>query len=506
MKGLTKKLYGFFALLFATTCLASCGPRGGDDYDVDPVYDGEPVEITFVSTASETKLLPIIKAYVLGGEGIEEGTYFTSIFPNITVNFTHADGYDKLCENISIQLSTDAQPDVAYCYSDHVALYNKTKKVIPYDSFMESQDTTPLGTFDVDTGCYNEGIVGLTQEQVDDYIPGFYNEGRTIGGGDDTHMYNLPFLKSTEILYYNKTFFETNGLSVPTTWDEMEAVCAAIKRIDPTSTPLGIDSAANWFITMCEQGGYPYTVNDKAQEYFLFDNTDTRAFTKRFAQWYQKGYVTTQKIFGGYTSTLFKQTQNDDTRSYMCIGSSAGATNQCPNKGDDGKYPFEVGCAQIPQLDPTNAKVISQGPSLCIFKHNSADNQRRLAASWLLVKFFNTNVAFQTEFSIASGYVPCIKSVNDYSVYNRAMSRADGNGNLAASANKFCLSQSDYYFTSPAFVGSSVARNQAEDILSGIMASSVDESFNPIAESALDQLIDEKFKAAIAECKYQAGL
>ena len=63
-------------------------------------------------------------------------------------------------------------------------------------------------------------------------------------------MYTLPMSKSTEALYYNKTFFEKNGLSVPTTWDEMEAVCARIKEIDPACVPLGYDSEANWFITM----------------------------------------------------------------------------------------------------------------------------------------------------------------------------------------------------------------------------------------------------------------
>ena len=50
----------------------------------------------------------------------------------------------------------------------------------------------------------------------------------------------------------------------------------------------------------------------------------------------------------------------------MCIGSTGGATYQQP-KQTNGVYEFEVGIAPIPQVDPAKPKVISQGPSVCIF-------------------------------------------------------------------------------------------------------------------------------------------
>ena len=71
-------------------------------------------------------------------------------------------------------------------------------------------------------------------------------------------MYTLPMSKSTEVLYYNKTFFDANGLTPPTTWDEMEALCNKIVEIDPYSIPLGYDSENNWFITMTEQLKTPW--------------------------------------------------------------------------------------------------------------------------------------------------------------------------------------------------------------------------------------------------------
>ena len=245
-------------------------------------------------------------------------------------------------------VTVGAQPNIAYCYPDHVALYNLARAVQPLDAYINS-------TAEITRADGTTEIMGLTAEQQADFIEGYYNEGRQFGDG---LMYTLPLSKSTEVLYYNKTFFEANNIAVPTTWDELEAVCAQIKAIDPKSIPLGYDSEANWFITMCEQLKSPYT--SATEPNFLFDNDANKAFIKRFNEWYQKGYVTTQTLYGAYTSGLF--TSTEEVKSYMSIGSSAGATHQRPAKEADGSYPFEVGIATIPQADVNNKKVISQGP------------------------------------------------------------------------------------------------------------------------------------------------
>jgi hypothetical protein len=146
----------------------------------------------------------------------------------------------------------------------------------------------------------------------------------------------------------------------------------------------------------------------------------------------------------------------------MSIGSSAGATYQRPQKGEADNYPFEVGINTIPQADPNNRKVISQGPSVCIFKKTNAQEE---AASWLFVKYLTTNVDFQAEFSMASGYVPVIKSVAENPVYAEFLANADGGNYISALSAKVCLEQQEAYYTSPAFVGSSVARDAVGSLL-----------------------------------------
>ena len=429
-------------------------------------YNGEPVTIKFYHTMG-ANLRAVLDAYIVE---------FNALYPNITIEHSQVGNYDDVREQISTEISVGNQPNIAYCYPDHVAMYNIAKAVQTLDKYIDS-------TVEVQRADGTTEILGLTAEQKADFIEGYYNEGKQYGDG---LMYSMPMSKSTEVLYYNKTFFEANGLSVPTTWDEMEAVCAQIKKIDPNSIPLGYDSEANWFITMTEQYGSPYTSAEG--DHYLFDDPQNHAFVKRFNEWFNKGYLTTQEIYGSYTSGLFVST--NEVKSYMSIGSSAGATHQRPSAGADGSYPFEVGIATIPQVDASNPKVFSQGPSLCIFA--KADEQE-VIASWLFVKFLSTTVEFQAEFSMASGYVPVLKSVGDHPVYADFLSKADGGNNIAALSAKVCLAQERAYYTSPAFNGSSEARDQVGALMAKCLA---------FKNGDIDALIAAAFADAVDECEY----
>ena len=460
--------------------MAACGGNATNDEPAGEVqatgnfivpeggYDGSAVTITFYNTMG-ANLKAVLDAYIVE---------FNKLYPNITVVSTNVGNYDDCRDQISTEITVGNQPNIAYCYPDHVALYNLAKAVTTLDDLIASQETVTHadGTTEV---------LGLTEEQIADFIEGYYNEGKQFGDG---LMYTMPLSKSTEVLYYNKTFFDANGLTVPTTWEEMEAVCAAIKAIDPASIPLGYDSESNWFITMTEQYGSPYT--SASGDHFLFDNEQNHAFVKMFNEWYKKGYVTTQTLYGAYTSGLF--TTLEGTKSYMSIGSSAGATYQRPAANADGSYPFEVGISTIPQVNAENPKVISQGPSVCIFQK---ENPQEVIASWLFVKFLTTNVAFQAEFAMASGYVPVLKSVGENPIYAEFIANADGGKYISALSAKVCLAQESAYYTSPAFNGSSEARDQVGALMSKCLI---------LTEGDIDALIAEAFADAVAECEYNS--
>jgi len=459
--------------VLAIASLAGCGGSGAtaqaeSNFKVpEGGYDGSEVTITFYNTMG-TNLKTVLDLYI---------AEFNELYPNIHIETTQVGNYDDVREQISTEITVGNQPNIAYCYPDHVALYNMAKAVATLDDLIDSkvEVTRADGTTE---------ILGLTDEQKNDFIAGYYNEGKQFGDG---LMYTMPLSKSTEVLYYNKTFFEANGIAVPTTWDELEEVCAQIKAIDPNSIPLGYDSESNWFITMCEQYKSPYT--SATGDHYVFNNDQNKAFIKEFREWYQKGYITTQTLYGAYTSGLFVST--DATKSYMSIGSSAGATYQRPAKDADGNYPFEVGIATIPQVSADNQKVISQGPSLCIFQKA---NPQEVIASWLFVKFLTTNVEFQAEFSMASGYVPVIKSVADQPAYAEFLTSADGGDFVSALSAKVCIEQESAYYTSPAFNGSSTARDEVGTLLTKCLS----------AEDGgdVDAMINAAFEEAVEECEY----
>ncbi len=427
-------------------------------------YDGSEVTITFYHTMG-ANLAAVLEEYT---------AEFNKLYPNIHIQASQVGSYDDVRDQISTELTVGSEPNIAYCYPDHVALYNLANAVAHLDTLIASTETVKRADGTTET-------LGLTAEQIADFIPGYYAEGKSFG---DEHMYTMPFSKSTEVLYYNKTFFDKNGLSVPKTWDEMETLCETIKDIDPKSIPLGYDSEANWFITMCEQYGSPYT--SATGDHFLFDNAKNQEFVTRFANWYKNGYVTTQQLYGAYTSGLFvAETGN---KSYMSIGSSAGATHQRPTADNTGKYPFEVGIASIPQVDPANPKVISQGPSVCIFRK---DNPQEVIASWLFVKFLTTSVEFQASFSLASGYVPVLSSVASHPVYAENLAKADGGSYISALSAKVCLEQQDAYYVSPAFNGSSKARDQVGSLMQKCFLAAGDAA-----------KIDAAFKEAVKNCQY----
>ena len=439
-------------------------------------YDGSEVTIKFYHTMG-SNLTDVLNP------AIER---FNELYPNITIDDTQVGGYDDVRNQINTEITVGLQPNIAYCYPDHVAMYNISKAVVPLDSLIDSMAVV------VDAQG-NETFMGLSQDQIDDFIPGYYNEGKQFGDGK---MYTLPLSKSTEVLYYNKTFFDQHNLTPPTTWDEMEALCKKIKEIDPNCIPLGYDSESNWFITMCEQLGTDYT--SATGEHFIFNTAENRAFVTKFAGWYDNKYVTTQELYGAYTSGLFVNQDPTQQTSYMSIGSSAGATHQRPKKGEDGKYPFEVGITTIPQVDPANPKVISQGPSLCIF---DKANKQEVYASWLFMKFLTTDVDFQAEFSMASGYVPVLQSVAENKTYKEEfLDKADGGDYVSALSAKVCLEQADAYYTSPAFNGSSTARDQVGLLIQNCFAAT--ETAATAAD--LDAAIAKLFQDAVDKCKYMS--
>ncbi len=396
--------------------------------------------------------------------------------PDIIIDHAAQGGYPDLEEKITAAIPAGTTPTMAYCYPDHVAEYLTKKKT---DSAV--MDLTPYITSE-ETGFNAE-----TDGTVEDIIDIYWQEGQEYAFDG---IYSVPYAKSTELMFYSKDIFEDaehhasgKNYEVPTTWEEMEELMAEMKADYPKITPLGYDSDANMFITLCEQYGIPYTHIDKTTGKGVadFNNTAAKAMVAKLVSWYKAGYISTQGLSNGaYTSTQF----TEGTLA-MTIGSSGGTgynftaniqkgigTAEVPHPIDDSSKRFAFGG----DTTKINDHIIMQGPSICFFKKGTKAEKD---AAWKFYKFMirTMNTA---QFSVTSGYSPVRNSAFtcDAMVDYLSTEQVDKAALIQKTVSMYKDLTSRYY-VSPAFHGSSSARNQVNGILSTVAmdVKTLDEAF-----------------------------
>lgn len=485
---MSKKLTLLFTLA-AMTMLSACGsqPASGSnapssESSSEPSSTGSSTSLPS-STGESDEFDPntpvTISFWHSMGTGLEADlkaliAQFNRIYPNITIEEAPQGGYPDVLKNISNGIATGNIPTMAYCYEDHVAHYLSKKAVV---------DMTPYINDPVYGFGHNPEGYDLGDGDYDDFITGYLSGDKYLQEG----YYSFPYSKSTELMFYNKTKFDANGWEVPQTWEELWELCGEMKnsaygQATEGFIPMGYDSDANWLITSMEQMGIPYTTATPAagQSNFLFDNDEFSSLLTDLKGYYDAGYFTTQGISGGYTSNLFTAQQ-----CLISIGSSGGTSHQYPS--DDS---FEVGVASVPQADLNSRKAISQGPSICFFNRAT---KAQTTAAWLFYKFI-TNTANSAWWATESGYNPVRVSSYSHKTYTDTLSSTEGQKGLIARAAAFLADENsgymDAYFTSPAFKGSAVARNQMDGILPSIM----------LGEKTVEKAIAD----AMSECLFAA--
>lgn len=371
---------------------------------------------------------------------------------------------DTLRKQISQSIKGGVGPTVAQVYPDHVAAYLQGNAVLPLDSFI------------------NDPVEGLSKEEQDQFISQFWAEG-TVYDKAGTR-YSLPFNKSTELMYYNKTLFEAEGWDVPKTWEEVVEISNKWKQTTNYQTAaktygedllytLGYDSEANLFITLTQQWGATYTSfdNDNNGVFNAFgENADDTLKSKQALSWFSDAFkehhVGTSTAFGAdYCSTAFQNGQ-----CIMTIGSSAGSSY---NDGLTGNANFTTGVSTVPQHSMDNPQVIQQGTNIALFRRNNADEE---LAGWRWMKFL-TSKEIALEWAINTAYFPIRYDVLKSQEFQDHVKGkiVDEQGHeifeptLEAIAKAAGLEQQNWFYTNVAFPKSSSARTNAEIIVQNIL-------------------------------------
>lgn len=389
---------------------------------------------------------------------------FESLYPNVKVVLQLYNDYGKIYNDVITNIPTNTTPNVCITYPDHIATYLTGKNtVVSLESLLENSKYG-LGGSEVkfDSPSKNEVVPEFLEECI---VNGKYHA--------------LPYMRSTEACYINKDFVEKLGYTIPDvlTWDFIWEVSEAAMAKDENGNftvngqkimiPFIYKSTDNMMIQMTKQLESGYSTddgkvllfNDKTKEllYTIYEHAKTRSFS-------------TFKI-SSYPGNFFNAGQ-----CIFAIDSTAGATwigSNAPliDISKENLVSFETVVKPIPQFDVENPKMISQGPSMCIF--NKEDPQEVLA-SWLFMQYLLSD-HIQISYSQTEGYVPVTSRAQNSDVYKEYLSRKGEDNNLyydvKISAAELLINNTENTFITPVYNGSASLRNAAGQLIEEVAKS-----------------------------------
>jgi len=419
----TKKLMVLTGSLIAIGCLGGCNKT--EDNSIKVLFwhtFGDKIE-----TAIKKKANAFVKL-VKDNEGVD-----------VKVELSHLGGYNDVKRIVGTALSAGNGPTMTISYADSVAGLmamepTKGAYIVNADTLMN----------DAEIGFGTDAYLGDTRKGTSDFITSYLEEGQQF---DREGTYVMPYMKSSEIMLYNKEaallamtkYTKTKSLTDPekitflenmsfTELMELAEVCVENKKdlgFTSMEYPVFYDSDSNMLITQIEQLGLEYSYRDQDNKVVLgldaeadLENaTEVKALLQKYYDWHTRngtatnkngdfGLITTKQTEGTYASDSFK-----NQKCFFTIGSSGGAGYSFPQTGQ-----FTCGVCRVPYMGESydDATFISQGPSIAFLNDKSLSsemNATRLKYGWKFYKYItNTNNNVELCVNGSEGYVPVRES------------------------------------------------------------------------------------------------
>ncbi|MGG7058867.1 extracellular solute-binding protein [Clostridium tertium] len=395
------KIKKLIALALSVGLLTGCSTKGSETTNEDIVTEiTSPVEITFWHAMNGDLEKSLQK---LTDEFMEQN-------PNITVTLQNQSSYKDLQQKITATVASPKDlPTLTQAYPDW--MFN------PINDGLVT-DLTP----------YIENET-LKFDNYDDILASF-REAAKIDG----KIYGMPFNKSTEVLWYNKTLFNELGLTPPSNYDELVEVSKKI--YEAKGIPgAGFDSLNTYYTTFLKTEGKTFDSS--------FDVTSEES--AKAVNYYLEGVKEGYFRIAGTDNYLSGPFGNETIGMY--IGSNAGENYVKQGVGDK----FEVGVAPY----PTNAS-LQQGTDLYVFSSATAEQK---TAAYEFLKFI-TSTEKQIQWASETGYMPVRQSAIDSEEYKNS-------GSLIAS---ILSDATKNLYTNPVITGADAAYREAGTVLEAVLA------------------------------------
>ncbi len=415
---------------------------------------------------------------------------------DVEVDMKYQGGYDDIAKLISDGFAVKNTPTIAVAYPDNVADYIEVGKsanvdfVVNLDQFIKSKEV----------GFGKEAWLGDKYDE-EDFIEDFYEEGSayTLDG-----TYSLPFLKSTEIMFYNmdllvevmkdyKPEFNNSKSKIKEfmariSWDDFMDLCTQIrgnmaKYSNMLEVPMWYDSDANYIITKMFQNDVAYTSIDDAGkgkiEFASGDNLNKVVDLLDAARSnYAAGLFTTKGIKNTYGSDFFT-----NEKCIFSIGSSGGSGYNFPQADA-----FELGVCRVPASN-NKPIYVSQGPTLAMFNDRGLDkevNDKAQLYAWKFIKYI-TNGQVNAEICVngSEGYVPVRHSAYETSFFQDFMAE----GERYAQCYKVVVEDVNSeggYLVSKAFKGSASLRDECGSMLTAALTAANKDAIPALVERAVN--------------------
>jgi multiple sugar transport system substrate-binding protein len=432
--------------------LTGChGSRGLDAFAMPQSFDtARQYEITFWAKNDTNKTQTAIYEKAI--------TDFENLYPNVTVNLRLYTDYGKIYNDVITNIATKTTPNVCITYPDHIATYlTGVNQVVPLEELFDNEKYGLGG-----------GEIRYDSPAKAEIIPQYLEEC-AFGG----HYYAIPFMRSTESCYVNKTYVEKLGYQLPDTltwdfvWEVSEAAMAKNQEGNylingqKVLIPFIYKSTDNMMIQQIRQKGTEYSTQEG--EILLFSDA-TKQLLETVAEHAATGAFSTFKI-SGYPANFLNAGQCifavDSTAGATWMGCSAPLIDISADK----LVEFETEVLPVPQFDPANPQMISQGPSVCIF---NKDDPQEVLASWLFAQYLLTNEV-QIAYAQTEGYVPVTSKARQSAEYQDYLAGSGEDNTLhydvKIKATRLLLENVENTFVTPVFNGSASLRDAAGQLI-----------------------------------------
>lgn len=301
---------------------------------------------------------------------------------NIFVEATYQGGYPDLYAKCQLASQTEETPTVAVIGNTYVV------------NLMQDDLLVDMAPYAAATGFDVNNLLDCFQQ---------------IEGNTDGHLYSLPYVRSTPVLYYNKTIADELNLTAPNTMEDLENFARALTLRDPATgeiTRYGFEVLGDFgFVNAAWlwELGEPMLSTEGTSP--ALDGTSMLNMLTLWRKWVDEG-ICRPKDSANASSTASAMLVQGKLCSYMA--SSGSMKNLLKSMEEAG---YELGVVYQPSFDPSKRTCEVGGGQLTLMA--PGNDEKTLAAGWEFLQFLMSDEQVFNN-SMATGYLPITKSVANY--------------------------------------------------------------------------------------------